>query len=67
MSSKYLRCKNPNCHKIKLAYGDILKNWHTCFCECGGEFEEYLNQNVYSDAVNDFFENVDPKDETRVI
>lgn len=63
---KFLKCKNPNISHIKLAFGKLLQDWVYYKCECGYEFEGFIE--IYNDVIPDqlpCFENVNPDDDTK--
>lgn len=67
MEIRFVKCKNPNYQHIKMVYGELLKTWNKLVCECGNEFEGFIE--ICNDVCPDkfsAFEDVDDKAETKV-
>lgn len=60
MSYKFLKCKNPVAGHIKLAFGKLLEEWKNYKCDCGYEFEGFIE--VWNDLIPDEFPALDNLD-----
>lgn len=67
MSYKFLRCRNPNHHHIKIVYGNLLEQYLSLHCECGYKFD--LPQDNFKDIIDmcDIFEDIKTEEETKVL
>lgn len=68
MLLKFLKCKNPNYQHIKAAYGDFIDNWQQYRCDCGHEFEGFVE--ISNDTCSDNFPAVevgDAESETKLL
>jgi hypothetical protein len=65
---KFIKCSNPVINHIKMVYGDQEKNWRKYKCECGYDFEGFID--VPSELTIDnhpSFQDVDPEADTKIL
>ena len=65
---KFLKCTNPNVNHIKMVYGNLLKEWMSHKCECGYDFEGFIDisSELFSDN-HPSFQDVDPAADTKIL
>lgn len=65
---KFLKCVNPSVSHIKMVYGDLLNDWVNHKCDCGYNFEGFVELSVELLPDNlPAFKDVNPEDDTKIL